>query len=87
LKLAAVAKIRLPVLKVASWQNASRAYQPIGEVPTCISAVYASDKWIVECFQLTHLKHLFIVLISSLPTSAIIAFLNFGFAFFRMCRV
>jgi hypothetical protein len=56
--LGAVIKNRLSESRLSTRQNASRAYQPVGEVPTCISVVYVSDKWTVECFQPTHLKHI-----------------------------
>ena len=56
--LGAVIKIRLSVLRVSSWQTASRAYQPVAEVPTCISAVSVSEKWKVERFHPTCLKHI-----------------------------
>jgi hypothetical protein len=51
-------KIRLSESRGSSWQKASRAYQPVGEVPTCISAVCVSDKLTVERFQPTRLKHI-----------------------------
>jgi len=55
--LGGVMKIRLSVSR-ASLQNAPHAYRPVGEEPTCISAVCVSDKWTVERFKPTRLKHI-----------------------------
>ena len=53
-----VIKILPSVSKASSWQNASHACRPVGEVPTCISAVCVSDKWTAERFQPTRLKRI-----------------------------
>ena len=57
LYLATAAEILLSVPTIVSWQNASRAYLPVGEEPICVSSAKASYKWTVECFQLTHSEH------------------------------